>query len=169
MHASSMWAHVKEEIKVRICQTFSGLHGSEEKPEAQKQLKTKICSHSSWSAHILLLFFFFCWRVHDVRLFWGQSNWPGFYMGASVRTEYEVLPSGRICARPTNPVLCVLKHTNPHLSALLHVWAYWNEHNRKHVAAMWYGPFAETYRKVTVDLSILFPACCWTLGQSCRI
>lgn len=80
-----------------------------------------------------------------------------------------LLPSGRICARPTNPVLCVLKHTNPHLSALLHVWAYWNEHNRKHVAAMWYSPFAETYRKVTVDLSILFPACCWTLSQSCRI
>lgn len=48
-----------------------------------------------------------------------------FYMGASVRTEYEVqpvlLPSGHICARPTNSVLCVLKHTNPHLSALLHV------------------------------------------------
>lgn len=94
MHASSMWAHVKEEIKVRSCQTFSGLHGSEENPEAQKQLKTKICSHSSWSAHILLLFLFcfVCWRAHDVRLFWRQSNWPGFYMGASVRTEYEVQP-----------------------------------------------------------------------------
>lgn len=78
MHASSMWAHVKEEIKVRICQTFSGLHGSEEKPEAQKQLKTKICSHSSWSAHILLLFFFFVGEYTMCACFEDRATDPAF-------------------------------------------------------------------------------------------
>lgn len=174
----------------RAVKTIKGM--TEERPErtaarsqAQKYftssgpLHTPICTHSSWGTHLKLFPYieynkYVCvWRTEqsnqDVALLYGNSlfckqlilYWPG--LGLSWLPCWSFTFS-QPCVWPTKPDSCMLTHTHLTSSLLSCVWASEiRECNRRHVAAMSYGPLVGH-----MMASVSFPASGWTLCQSNR-